>query len=345
MKAVIRISLAGESMKKKRVSSKDVAREAGVSQATVSYVLNNTKNVKIKPETRQAVLDAVKKLNYHPSYMARGMKLNKSMAVGVITDRSVTNYNFMKMLEGIKDELQQSNYAITLLFNKSEESFNTEILEYYNTNRFDGIIFALAMVSDDFKEELNKNSIPYVIIDSHATGKDSHEVGTDHLEHLPELIEAFKARGAVRLAYTGPLWRRKTDPRLKAFEDAVTSGGLTNCGLFLCPFNDEMIKETITSLLNSDNRPQGIVAGSPRYGFYCLRIAAELGIKVPGDLYVASLGTSIFHELSRPSMTAIELPLYDMGRCGARALLDIMSDKEASSLTILRSEIVRRESL
>ncbi|HPT79172.1 MAG TPA: LacI family DNA-binding transcriptional regulator, partial [Candidatus Atribacteria bacterium] len=137
-------------MRKKRVSSKDVAREAGVSQATVSYVLNNTKNVKIKPETRQAVLDAVKKLNYHPSYMARGMKLNKSMAVGVITDRSVTNYNFMKMLEGIKDELQLSNYAITLLFNKSEESFNNEILEYYNTNRFDGIIFALAMVSDDF---------------------------------------------------------------------------------------------------------------------------------------------------------------------------------------------------
>ena len=52
-------------MRKKRVSSKDVAKEAGVSQATVSYVLNNNKNIKIKPETRQAVLDAVKKLNYH----------------------------------------------------------------------------------------------------------------------------------------------------------------------------------------------------------------------------------------------------------------------------------------
>ncbi|HZK35135.1 MAG TPA: LacI family DNA-binding transcriptional regulator, partial [Bacillota bacterium] len=118
-------------MKRKRVSSKDVAKEAGVSQATVSYVLNKNKNIKIKPETRQAVLDAVKKLNYHPSYMARGMKLNKSMMVGVMTDRNVTNYNFMKMLEGIKDELNQSNYAITLLFNKSDETFDDEILKYY----------------------------------------------------------------------------------------------------------------------------------------------------------------------------------------------------------------------
>src|SRR5690554_7227430 len=94
-------------MRKKRVSSKDVAKEAGVSQATVSYVLNNNKNIKIKPETRQAVLDAVKKLNYHPSLLARAMKLNKSMTVGVITDRNVTNYNFMRMLEGIKDQLQE----------------------------------------------------------------------------------------------------------------------------------------------------------------------------------------------------------------------------------------------
>ena len=139
-------------MRKKRVSSKDVAKEAGVSQATVSYVLNNNKNIKIKPETRQAVLDAVKKLNYHPSLLARAMKLNKSMTVGVITDRNVTNYNFMRMLEGIKDQLQEFNYAITLLFNKSEETFNDEILEYYNTNRLDWIIFALAIVSDETKE-------------------------------------------------------------------------------------------------------------------------------------------------------------------------------------------------
>lgn len=221
--------------KRTRVSSRDVAREAGVSQATVSYVLNDNKNIKIKPETRQAVLDAVKKLNYHPSHIARGMKLNKSMSVGVITDRSVTNYNFMKTLEGIKDGLQQHNYSITLLFNKSEDKLSSEILEYYNTNRLDGIIFAFAQVDDVVKDDMNEKGIPFVIVDSHATGNKAHEVGTDHLSHLPELLSAFKAKGATNIAYTGPHWRYRTDPRLQAFEEAVRASGLHSCGCFLCP--------------------------------------------------------------------------------------------------------------
>lgn len=331
--------------KKNRVSSKDVAREAGVSQATVSYVLNNVKNVKIRPETRQAVLDAVKKLNYHPSHIARGMKLSKSMSVGVMTDRSVTNYNFMRTLEGIKDGLSQFNYSITLFFNKTDDSFNTEILDHYNTNRLDGVIFAFATVDDASREELNQNGVPYVIVDSHAPGKCSHEVGTDHIHHLMALAALFKERGAARLAYTGPLWKHRTDPRLEAFEQAVQDNGLYHCGLHLCPFQDAQIHEMIKNLLSKPDRPEGVIAGSPRFGYYALKTAAEQGLRVPEDLRVASLGTSTFHAMCHPGMTAVELPLYDMGRSGASILVDIMNDKPAPDKIILPSEIVMRGSL
>ena len=100
----------------KRVSSKDVAKEAGVSQATVSYVMNNCQNVKIKPETKELVLNAAKKLNYHPNHIARGMKLNKSMAIGVVTNRNFTNLYFAKVLEGININLSEQNYAISFIF-------------------------------------------------------------------------------------------------------------------------------------------------------------------------------------------------------------------------------------
>ena len=332
-------------MRKKRISSRDVAREAGVSQATVSYVLNNVTSVKIRPETRQAVLDAVEKLNYHPSHIARGMKSSRSMSVGVITDRSVTNYNFMKTLEGIKDGLSQYNYSITLLFNKSDDSFNTEILDYYNTNRLDGIIFAFATVDDTSREELDRNGVPYVIVDSHASGSGLHEVGTDHLRHLTDLAALFKEKGVVRLAYTGPLWKNRTDPRLEAFEQAIRANGLHHCGCFLCPFQDDQIREMVKKMLDSPERPDGILAGSPRYGFYVLKAAAEKGLKVPGDLLAASLGTSAFHSLCHPGMTAVELPLYDMGRSGAVLLVDIMNDRPAQDVILLPSEIVMRESL
>ncbi|WZL77886.1 LacI family DNA-binding transcriptional regulator [Eubacteriales bacterium mix99] len=332
-------------MQRKRASSKDVAREAGVSQATVSYVLNDVKNVKIRPETRQAVLDAVKKLNYHPSHIARGMKWNRSMSVGVITDRRITNYNFMETLEGIRDGLSQSNYSITLLFNKSDDSFNMEILDYYNTNRLDGVIFAFATVDELSREELNQNGVPYVIVDSHVSHARFHEIGTDHLCHLTDLTALFRKRGASRLAYTGPRWKCGTDFRLKAFEQAVQESGLHNLGCFLCPFRDDQIRDTVGEMLRSPERPDGIITGSPRFGFSVLKAAAEMGKRVPEDLMVASLGASAFYHLCHPAMTAVELPLYEMGRRSAAYLMDLLNDRPVEDTIILPSEIVMRASL
>ena len=83
----------------RKVSSKDVARLAGVSQATVSYVLNNTQGVKISDHTRQAVLAAAKKLNYIPNQCARGMRLKKAMSVAVVSDKDVSNTRFMSVLK------------------------------------------------------------------------------------------------------------------------------------------------------------------------------------------------------------------------------------------------------
>ncbi|HHY83432.1 MAG TPA: LacI family transcriptional regulator [Clostridiales bacterium] len=331
--------------KKNRISSKDVAREAGVSQATVSYVLNNVEHVKIRPETRQAVLDAVKKLNYCPSHIARGMKLNRSMSVGVITDRSVTNYNFMKTLEGIKDGLSRYNYTINLIFSKQEENFDAELMDYYNANRLDGFIFAFAMLEDRTHDVLRTNGVPYVIIDSYASGRGGHEVVTDHLSHLPELFALFKKKGAEKMAYVGPQVRHRADPRPLAFKEAVELYGQQDYGCHFCPFNDDQIRNMIQNLLRSPNRPEGIIAGTPRFGFHTLKTAAELGLKVPGDLLVASLGTSAFHGLCNPGMTAVELPLYDMGVTGADVLVGLMNEKHMEGIITLPSELVLRESL
>lgn len=331
--------------KKTRVSSRDVAREAGVSQATVSYVLNNVPGIKIKPETRQAVLDTVKRLNYHPSHMARGMKLRRSMAVGVITDRSVTNYNFMKTLEGIKDELTRHNYAITLLFSQADDRTEQEILEYYNSHRLDGILFVFAFVADETIDALNAAGIPYCIIDAHSTGREAHEIGTDHLEYIPEILGAFQRKGAAHAAYFGPLWRHKKDRRIEAFERAAETVGIQNLGCHLCPFEDPMIKETILQILTAKDRPDAILSGNPRYGFFVLKTAAQLGIAVPVGLKTAALGTSIFHDLSHPSVTAVELPLYAMGQSGAAVLAALMQGETREMTVILPSEVHYRESI
>lgn len=334
-------------MKRKNcVSSKDVAREAGVSQATVSYILNNVQNVKIRPETREAVLNAIKKLNYHPDQIARGMKLKKSMSVGVVTDRNVTNFNFMKTLEGIRDGLQQQNYSLTLHFSKSESLEEAEFIRYYNTNRLDGIIFSFASVEEEMVDYMNEKGIPYVVVDAHSTGKDVHEVCSDHLNHIVEVIQYLQSKGIQRIGYVGPQFKSRHNGRKDAFVQAMKAQGLEIHDLWvaLSVFGDQEIMDAVMPLLTLKNRPDALLAGSPRFGLLTVKCALQLGFKIPQELSIVALGTSNFYHVIHPSLSAVELPLYDMGFQASQMLLQIIEGQLVDKTIVLLSEFVIRDS-
>lgn len=331
---------------KKSISSRDVAREAGVSQATVSYILNDVKNVRIKPETRAAVLEAVKKLNYHPDEMARGMKLRKPMSIGVVTDRNVTNFYFMKTLEGIRDGTQKNDYSITLLFNKPEDIAEADYVRYYNSNRLSGIIFAFASISDEMVDYLTTNGIPFVKVDAVQSSKDIYQVCTDHLSHIPSVIEHFLAKGIKTIGYAGPSPSKVADGRLEAFKDAMGRYGLVAGDELIATsaFHDDEMSAVIKKLLLSDKRPDALLAGSPRFGLISLRCALSLSIKVPEQLKIVALGSSNFFSIVFPSMSAVELPLYDMGFRSAEMLSERMKENEMQKAIVLPSELIVRDS-
>lgn len=332
--------------KKKSVSSRDVAREAGVSQATVSYILNDVKNVRIKPETRAAVLEAIKKLNYHPDEMARGMKLGKPMSIGVVTDRNVTNFYFMKTLEGIRDGTQKNDYSVTLLFNKPEDIAEADYVRYYNSNRLGGIIFAFASISDEMVDYLTINGIPFVKVDAVQSSKDIYQVCTDHLSHIPAVIEHFLEKGIKTIGYVGPNFSQAVDGRLEAFRDAMDRYGLDagDDRIVTSAFNDDEMFIAIKRLLSSDKCPDALLAGSPRFGLISLRCALSLNLKVPEQLKIVALGSSNFFSITYPSLTAVELPLYDMGFHSAEMLAERMKGNDVEKAIVLPSELVVRDS-
>ena len=332
--------------KKKNVSSRDVAREAGVSQATVSYILNDVKNISIKPETKAAVLEAVRKLNYHPDEMARGMKLGRPMSIGVVTDRNVTNFYFMKTLEGIRDGTQKNDYSVTLLFNKPGDVAEADYIRYYKSNRLGGIIFAFASISDEMIDYLTLNGIPFVKVDPVQSPKDMYQVCTDHLSHIPSVVEYFLARGAKRIAYAGPTRTRSADGRLDAFKAAMGGFGLDVCDELIATsvFNDDEMLAAVQKLLSSDKRPDALLVGSPRFGLISLKCALSLKLKVPEELKIVVLGSSKFFNVVYPSLSAVELPLYDMGFRSAEMLSERMKGNELQKTVMLPSEFVIRDS-
>lgn len=333
-------------IRKKSVSSRDVAREAGVSQATVSYILNDVKNISIKPETRAAVLEAVRKLNYHPNEIARGMRLDRSMSIGIITERNVTNFYFMRTLEGIKDVAQKSNYSITLLFEKYDGSAEAELIRYYESRRLDGVIFVFASPKTEIITQLNENEIPFVVVDAHNVENDLYQVSTDHLNRIFEVVKLLKDKGSKKISYVGPKPKAAPDDRTTIFNDALAQYGY-QCSdelINLSIHEENEIITMITNLLESENRPDALLAGTPRFGLFAARCAQSLSIKVPDQIRIVALGTSNFYNVSYPPLTAVELPLYEMGFNSASMLISMLDGKQIVKKVILPSELIIRES-
>ncbi|MFO7636056.1 MAG: LacI family DNA-binding transcriptional regulator [Clostridia bacterium] len=331
---------------KKRISSRDVAREAGVSQATVSYVLNNREDIKIRPETREAVLKAAEALDYHPNYIAKGMRLKRSMSIGIVTDRNVTNFYFMKTLEGIKDGVQENNYSITLLFNKHEDVQDCEYINYYNSYRIDGILFAFATVEDKIQRHMKERGIPFVIVDTTPKGTAAHQVCTDHLDKIRDAVLYFKQAGVKSIGYAGPRVDKGKDARSEALLQAAAGEGydMDAKSLAFSVFKDEEIIRSVKGLLEGDRKPDGILAGSPKFGMLALKAALMLGKRMPGDLRLIALGSSQFFDITHPSISSIEVPLFEMGQKAAGKLFGILAGEKQEKITIVPSELVIRES-
>lgn len=331
---------------KNSVSSKDVAKEAGVSQATVSYVLNNAKGVSITSKTREAVLEAARRLNYYPNYIARGMKLKRSMSIGVVTERNVTNFYFMKTLEGIKDGIQKHNYSLNLLFSKPGELSNVEFINYYYSNRLDGIIFAFDSVDEEMLSHMNAKEIPFVMVNINPADSSVYEVCTDLLDHMRDVVKHLHSKGVRSIGYVGPEQKKSTAERIARLKEAAEEHGMEfkKEHVVLSIRDDTEITAALASFLQQAERPQAVIAGAPRYGLLAARCALLHGIKVPGQLRIISLGSSNLYTLVYPSISAVEVPLYDMGLRSAEKLFEIMSGNKPERTTVLPSELVIRES-
>lgn len=328
--------------KRTSINSRDVAREAGVSQATVSYVLNNTTGVSIRPETREAVLAAARKLGYYPNQIARGMRLNRSMSVGVVTHRNITGYFFMRTLQGIRDGLKRFNYSLTMLLPQVDDIEDAEFIRYYHSNRIDGVLFVFSHPEEAARQYMEEKGIPFVVVDEHPADPGIYQVVTDYFPPIPGVIRQFKEMGVSAIGYVGP----EKKHRVEAFRQAMAMEGMDyqQSPVLLLPFTDEEVQSGIRSMLSDQNRPQAIIAGSPRFSHLLWKQAVKMKIKIPDELKIVALGSSNYYEVLEPSLTAVELPLYDMGLKAAEVLNGLIGGEATETVSLLPSTLVVRDS-
>ena len=280
----------------------DVAREARVSMATVSRVVNGNQNV--KAETKNKVNEVIKRLNYRPNAVARGLASKKTTTVGVIIPDIISNSD-----------------------NDSEKE--KEIFNNLLSKQVDGIIFLGGTITEEMKELINQSSVPVVV--SGTNGKDAHiaSVNIDFTEAAKEITGELIEKGAKSFALVGGEHSKKAqEDVLAGLTEVLNKNGLQLGDTLNCS-GAESYKEGVKAFAKmKGNLPDAILCISDEEAIGIMHSAMDAGIKVPEELQIISFNNTRLVEMVRPQLSSVIQPLYDIGAVGMRLLTKYMNDEK-----------------
>lgn len=324
---------------------REVAASAGVSYATVSHVINNTRLV--SPETRERVLAAMDALNYRPNALARSLRQGKTNTIGLVLPDSANPF-FAEISRSIEDEAFRKGYSVFLCNTELDTQRELFYVDVLSKKQVDGIIFVAAGDQADSLDFLLHRSMPVVMIDRDLPNVEADAVLTDHelggfiaTRHLLEL-------GHTRIAcIAGPSSITPSAERITGYRQALDQAGIS--------FDEQLIirgdyhaqsgMDITHTLLRMDPRPTAIFALNDLMALGALRAAAEDGFSVPRDLAVVGYDDLEIARFTNPPLTTIAQPKKEIGAQAVNLLVDRMSHKNRPpSRLVLPPELIIRRS-
>ncbi|KFN90848.1 catabolite control protein A [Tetragenococcus muriaticus PMC-11-5] len=212
-------------MEKQTVTIYDVAREANVSMATVSRVVNGNPNV--KPATRKKVLEVIDGLDYRPNAVARGLASKKTTTIGVIIP-DVSNMFFSSLARGIDDVATMYKYNIILANSDGDSAKEVQVLNNLLAKQVDGIIFMGHRITDKVRAEFSRSKTPVVLAGSIDPDEQVGSVNIDYKEAAKEAVSLLAKNGHERIAFiSGALIDAiNGQNRLTGYKDALKENNL-----------------------------------------------------------------------------------------------------------------------
>ena len=324
----------------------DVAREANVSMATVSRVVNGNPNV--KPVTRKKVVEVIERLGYRPNAVARGLASKKTTTVGVIIP-DISNIFFAELARGIEDIATMYKYNIIL--SNSDQNMEKE-LRLFNTmlgKQVDGLVFMGGNITTVHVEEFEKSQVPIVLAGSIEETGVIPSVNIDYEQAVFDSVQEFIQKGHKNIAFViGPLHEPKNLlKKLKGYQDALKEAGL--------PFNEQLLVEgdytydsgleAFDKLMEASEKPTAILVGSDEMALGIVHGAEDKGYKIPEDFEVITSDNTRLSLMVRPQLTTVVQPLYDIGAVAMRLLTKLMNKEKISEhIVVLPHRIEHRQS-
>jgi LacI family transcriptional regulator len=303
-----------------RPTQVDVARLAGVSRATVSYVLNGQTEgrVPISDETRQRVLDAIEELGYEPDARAQALRSGSTKTIALIIP-DLRNPHFCEYATGIEEAARAAGYHLLLSSTTMNDEYAVEIFKDLARRRFDGLIIASSFIleaeeAQAILKQVRERGLPIVEMDENY-GVDS--VYADYHEATKEAMSYLLSLGHRRIGLIyGVGGHELGEDRLQPYQAALKAAGI--------PVQSELIADcgpaiedgyqAALKLLKLPSRPTAIIAINDLLAISAVRAAADLGLHVPNDLSLVGYDDIPMANYLMPRLTTVTKNALFLGK-------------------------------
>jgi DNA-binding LacI/PurR family transcriptional regulator len=307
---------------------KDVAKACGVSATTVSGILNNTPNA-AGPKTRARVLDTIRRMNYSPSAVARGLSHRRMDMIGVVLDPGgwaslMADQHLGPIVDGVVSQSSHMRQRTVLYTERWSDWQNC--LSVLSDGLCDGLLLIVPLVPDEFFEQLSRRKVPFVIIGDHRPEPDLSICDVDNVDAGRQITRHLIDLGHARIAMLrGEQSHQSSGLRATGYREALNERGVEYLpGLDMSGgYTRESGYEQTLALLDlpRDSRPTAIFGGDDRIAVGALEALKERGVRVPEDISVAGVNDSIEGATGHPPLTSLRQPSSEIGQEAVNLLL------------------------
>ncbi|SCF24202.1 LacI family DNA-binding transcriptional regulator [Micromonospora mirobrigensis] len=326
-----------------KVSIRDVAAAAGVSVTTVSHVLNNKSGTRVSPETRERVESAARQLGYAANGLARGLRLQRSHTLGLLSDVIATTPHAGRIILGAQETASARGWVLMLLTTGGDPQVERREIQALAQHRVDGVLYAtmyhrVVEVPDELRP------MPVVLLDAASTDPSLPSVVPDETGGGRVAVRELLNRGHRRIGFvTNVDDIPATRGRLLGYQEALREAAV--------PYRPDLVLDEVSDtlggyraareLLTRPQRPTALFCFNDRMAMGAYRAAAELGLRIPDDLSVIGFDNQeLIADGLHPGLTTVALPHYEMGAWAVETMVELLNQPKGARRRAARQVVM-----
>jgi LacI family transcriptional regulator len=335
----------------RKVTIRDVAAEAGVSVTTVSHVLTRFSGARVSDETRERVETAARRLGYAANGLARGLRLQRSQTLGLLSDEIATTPYAGRIILGAQETASARGWVLILLTTGNDPQVEQREIQALAQHRVDGVLYA-TMYHRHVEVPAQLRTTPVVLLDARSSDPAIPSVVPDEFGGAQTAVQHLLERGHRSIGFVNNVdGIPATHLRLDGYRAALAAAGV--------PYRPELVVAETTEapgcgyrsakeLLDRADRATALFCFNDRLAMGAYRAAAELGLRIPDDVSIVGFDNQeLIAANLYPGLTTMALPHYEMGAWAVTTMIDALegwSAEDPPQIT-MPCPLIERESV